>query len=125
MRFNGVARLTKDPQTRAAGQVTVTEFSVAHNRKFKEKEETSFFDCECWSKQGEIIAEYLSKGRKIYIEGRLKQDTWETDGQRRSKVLLVVENFEFVDSNPETNNVKSSDTTKSKVVVEEDDDVPF
>lgn len=98
MNFYGIGRLTKDPECKEVGDTSVTRFSVACNRKIKDKEYTDFFDCECWGKQGEIIDKYLNKGRKVFIEGRLKQDTWETDGQKRSKILLTVTNFEFIDS---------------------------
>ena len=61
-------------------------------------EETCFVDVEAWGRTGETIARYMKKGRQIFIEGRLKFDTWEREGQRRSKLSVVCETFQFIDS---------------------------
>ena len=54
-------------------------------------------DCEAWGRQAEVMAQYLSKGRPVFIQGRLKLDTWQDQqGQNRSKLKVVVENFQFV-----------------------------
>ncbi len=100
-----MGNLTRDVETKTtAGNQAVASFSLAINRKFRTKdgedrEETTFVDCEAWGKTGEIIAKYVSKGRPLYVEGRLKLDSWEDkDGQKRSKMRVVVEEFQFIDS---------------------------
>lgn len=107
--FNKVilmGNLTRDPETRTtpSGQ-SVTQFSLAVNRTWKggdgqQQESVSFIDCTAWGKAGEIIAQYMSKGRALLVSGRLDQRSWEDKetGGKRSKVEVVVEDFNFVDS---------------------------
>ena len=105
--FNKVmilGNLTRDPEQRfLPSQQAVTNFSLAVNRKFKtqsgeEREEVTFIDCEAWGKQAEIINKYCQRGRPLFIEGRLKQDSWDdkTTGQKRTKMKVVVENFQLL-----------------------------
>lgn len=99
-----IGRLTRDPETRhtPSGQ-SVTSFGLAINRTYRRKdsdeqvEETTFVDCEAWGKTGETFARYMKKGRQAYVEGRLKLDSWEKDGQKRSKLSVVMEEFQFLD----------------------------
>lgn len=105
--FNKVilmGNLTRDPETRNTpnGQ-SVTNFSLAVNRTWKgadgqQNEDVSYIDCVAWGKPGEIIAQYLGKGRAILVSGRLDQRSWEDkeSGGKRSKVEVVVEDFNFV-----------------------------
>lgn len=100
-----IGRLTRDPETRATGGGTsVCSFGLAINRTYTKRdssekvEETCFVDVEAWGRTAETIARYMRKGRQIFIEGRLKFDSWERDGQRRSKLLVVADNFQFLDS---------------------------
>jgi single-strand DNA-binding protein len=99
-----IGRLTRDPETRhTAGGNSVTNFGLAVNRTYRRKdsdeqvEETTFVDVEAWGKTGETFARYMKKGRQAYVEGRLKLDTWEKDGQKRSKLTVVMEEFQFLD----------------------------
>ncbi|HMO26403.1 MAG TPA: single-stranded DNA-binding protein [Tepidisphaeraceae bacterium] len=105
--FNRVilmGNLTRDPQLRyTPNQTAVCDFGVATNRKYRtasgeEREDVCFVDCSAWGKQAEVINQYLTKGRGILVEGRLKLDTWEDKqgGGKRSKLSVVVENFQFV-----------------------------
>ncbi len=86
-----MGNLTRDPELRyTAGGSSVTNLGLAINRKFKKGEEwqdeTCFVDITVWGKQGENCAEYLSKGRPVFVEGCLNFRTWETeDGQKWSK----------------------------------------
>jgi single-strand DNA-binding protein len=73
------------------------------NRQFKDesgamRDETTFVDIEAWGKQGETIGKYCTKGRPLFVEGRLKFDQWEdkTSGQKRSKLKVVLEGFQFL-----------------------------
>lgn len=103
-----MGNLTRDVEMRFTPSNTpVGTFGLAVNRTWRtpegeKKEEVSFFDCEVWGKQAEIMKQYLGKGRSVFIEGRLKQDTWKdkTDGSNRSKIKVVVEEFRFTDSKP-------------------------
>jgi len=63
-----------------------------------QQESVSYIDCVAWGKPGEIISQYVQKGRPLLISGRLEQRSWEQDGQKRSKVEVVVEDFNFIDS---------------------------
>ena len=96
-----IGRITKDIETKSAGNSTLAEFGLAVNHKYtangEKKEKASFFNCKAWGKTGEIIAKYFQKGSKILIEGRLDQNSWEKDGQKRSSVEIIVESFEFMD----------------------------
>ena len=105
--FNKVilmGNLTRDPETRntPSGQ-SVTNFSLAVNRTWKgadgqQNEDVSYIDCVAWGKPGEIIAQYLGKGRAVLVSGRLDQRSWDDkdSGQKRSKIEVVVEDFNFV-----------------------------
>ena len=101
-----MGNLTRDPEVRhTSGDRTVANFGLAVNRRYKtaageKREEVTFIDCEAWGYTAENIGKFFAKGRPIFIEGRLKLDTWEdrNDGSKRSKLKVVVENFQFVDS---------------------------
>ena len=104
--FNQVillGNLTRDVELRhTPSNQAVANIGLAMNRQFQTKdgerrEETTFVDCEAWGRQAEVMAQYLSKGRPVFIQGRLKLDTWQDQqGQNRSKLKVVVENFQFV-----------------------------
>jgi single-strand DNA-binding protein len=105
--FNQVillGNLTRDPQLKyLPSQTPVTEFGLACNRKFKsqsgeDREEVTFVDCSAFGKQAELINQYFTKGKPIFIQGRLKYDQWEDKqgGGKRSKLHVVVENFQFI-----------------------------
>lgn len=107
--FNKVilmGNLTRDPETRTTpnGQ-SVTSFTLAVNRTWRgqdgsQQESVSYIDCVAWGKPGEVIAQYLGKGRSLLVSGRLEQRSWEDkeSGQKRSKIEVIVEDFNFVDS---------------------------
>lgn len=142
--FNKVilmGNLTRDPETRQTpnGQ-SVTNFSLAISRSWKgqdgsTQEDVSFIDCVAWGKTGEIIAQYVQKGRPILVSGRLDQRSWEQDGNKRSKVEVVVEDFNFVGgggsegSNGGFSGGSKSDSAPAKsnddVVIEDIDDKPI
>src|ERR1700722_11553423 len=102
-----MGNLTRDPELKTLpSQTVVCDFALAVNRRWKdtdgaEREEVLFIDCAAFGKTGQTIGETLTKGRPIHIEGRLKFEQWEQeDGQRRSKIRVVVEQFRFVDRKP-------------------------
>ena len=101
-----IGNLTRDPEVKflPSGQA-VAKFTVATSRFFKNRdgerqEETTFVDCEAWGKTAEFINQWFQKGKKIFVEGRLRQDSWEdrNTGQKRYKMLTVADNVSFVDS---------------------------
>lgn len=98
-----MGNLTRDLELKSlqSGQ-SVAKGGLAVNRKWKdaggtEKEEVTFIDFDVWGKTAEAMAKYLSKGKPVYIEGRLQLDQWEKDGQKFSKLKVVVESFQFID----------------------------
>lgn len=105
--FNKVillGNLTRDPQLKyLPSQTAVAEFGIACNRKFKsaageDREEVTFVDITAFGKQAELINQYFTKGKPIFIEGRLKFDSWEDKqgGGKRSRLTVVLENFQFI-----------------------------
>lgn len=147
--FNKVilmGNLTRDPEVRStpSGQ-SVANFTLAVNRTWRSadgntQESVSYIDCVAWGKTGEVIAQYVQKGRALLVSGRLDQRSWEQEGQKRSKIEVIVEDFNFVggDSNGGSSGSRtatgtSKSTSKKDDVVIEDitdepinlDDIPF
>ena len=99
-----IGNLTRDIELRhTSGNQAVANIGLAINRRYRtsageDREETTFIDCESWGRQAEVMAQYLSKGSPVFIEGRLKLDTWQdkNDGSNRSKLRVVVEGFQFI-----------------------------
>lgn len=100
-----MGNLTRDPELRyTPNNTAVANIGLAVNRRWRnqqgeQQEETTYVDCEAWSRQAEVMNEYMRKGKPIYIEGRLRLDQWQDkDGNNRSRLKVVVENFQFLDS---------------------------
>ena len=99
-----MGNLTRDPELRVTPKGTpICQFALAINRQFKmesgeSREEVIFVDIEAWGKQGETIAKYCTKGRPLYVEGRLKLDQWEDKNtkEKRSRMKVVLEQFQFL-----------------------------
>jgi len=96
-----VGNLTRDVELRYTPSGTaVTDISLAVNERVKRNdewtEEANFFDVTLWGRTAEVAGEYLSKGSSILIEGRLKQDRWEQEGQKRSKVKVIGERMQML-----------------------------
>lgn len=106
--FNKVilaGNLTRDPQlTYLPSNTAVCEFGMAINRKWKSqsgdmRDETCFVDLRAYGRPAETLNQYMSKGKPLLVEGRLKYDQWEgKDGQKRSKLYVIVDNFQFLGS---------------------------
>ncbi|MFG0325753.1 MAG: single-stranded DNA-binding protein [Phycisphaerales bacterium JB037] len=99
-----MGNLTRDVEVRhTPGGQAVATVGLAVNRRYKtqsgeQREETTFVDCDAWGRTAEVMAQYLAKGRPVFIEGRLKLDQWQDQqGNNRSKLKVVVESFQFVD----------------------------
>ncbi|MDR2371942.1 MAG: single-stranded DNA-binding protein [Puniceicoccales bacterium] len=106
--FNKViilGNLTRDPEMRTTNSgLAICKLGIATSRVSKgndgeTREETVFVDVDAFGKQAELIGRYFTKGRPIFIEGRLRLDQWETSsGEKRSKLCIVLENFQFIGS---------------------------
>ena len=99
-----MGNLTRDPELRVTPKGTsICQFALAINRQFKmetgeSREEVIFVEIEAWGKQGETIAKYCTKGRPLYVEGRLRLDQWEDKNtkEKRSRMKVVLEQFQFL-----------------------------
>lgn len=120
-----------DPELKTIPNGTaVVKFSLATSRKWKDRdgnrqEETEWHNIEAWGKVGEVIAQYVTKGQKLLVEGRIKTDKWEDQsGAKKYFTKVVLENFHFAGGGRDSNNQgggnqRSTDPTPS------DDDLPF
>ena len=101
-----IGNLTRDPELRVTPKGTaICQFSLAVNRKFRDesgadREEVTYVDIEAWGKSGENIAKYCTKGRPLFVEGRLRLDQWEDKNtkEKRSRMKVVCDNFQFLGS---------------------------
>ena len=130
--------LTRDPELRTTPNGTpVCGFSVAVNRVYKDsngeqKESVSYIDCTAWNRLGEMINQYAQKGTGVLVSGRLDQRSFEgKDGVKRSRVEIVVEDFNFMGGAPRSDSNSSNfsgstPTTTSEAPVPSDvpDDIP-
>ena len=147
--FNKVilmGNFTRDPELRQTQNGTsVCRFSIAVNRSYNSqdgstRDETCFVEVDSFGRTAENISKFFSKGRPILIEGRLRQDSWEDKqtGQKRTKLLVVLERFEFVGSREQGGGYDGGDYSSSSPAPRqsrqsaparnedlEDDDVPF
>ena len=148
-----IGNLTRDPELRyTQSGVAIAKISLAINRSWRTetgemKEEVTFVEVEAFRKQAETLSQYVRKGRPLMVEGRLKLDQWEDkqSGQKRSRLGVVLESFQFLDSGnrnqedshggaspsptrPRTSQPQPSatqSTTEDDSPPQEDDDVPF
>lgn len=99
-----MGNLTRDPELRSTpnGQ-SVCSFSLALNRAYKDasgewQEATDYVDCTAWGPLAERVSQYLTKGRRCMVQGRLQSRSWEQEGQKRSKVEVLANDVTFLDS---------------------------
>ena len=129
-----MGRLTRDPETRTTTSgKSVTSFSLAVDRQGSD-DQADFFDVTAWEKTGELVAQYLSKGRRCLVQGRLRQDSWDDKetGKKRSRVEVVAFDVTFLDG-PSGDNQGGNSTPRSNqssnkskdVVIEDIDDKPI
>ncbi|HJN72140.1 MAG: single-stranded DNA-binding protein [Phycisphaerae bacterium] len=124
-----MGNLTRDPQLKQTpNNMSVAEIGLACNRKFKGKdgemrEEVTYVDCEAWGRTAETMSKYLSKGKPVFVEGRLKLDQWQDkEGNNRSKLRVVIESFQFIDSR---GGQSSTPPAAATTTAPPSDDVPF
>jgi single-strand DNA-binding protein len=102
-----MGNLTRDPEVRQTPNGrSVCSFSLALNRAYKDQsgewqEVTDFIDVVAWGPLGERVAQYLSKGRRALVQGRLQSRSWEQEGQKRSKVEVLADDVTFLDGRGE------------------------
>ncbi len=104
-----IGNVTRDPEVKFTSKGSaVTDVGLAINRTYtlesgEKREEATFVDVELWGRLAEIAGEYAKKGRPIYIEGRLRMDTWEdkASGQKRSRLKVVGENLQLLGGRPD------------------------
>ena len=136
-----MGNLTRDVQVKhTANNTAVANLGLAVNRRYRNaggemQEETTFVDCEAWGRTAETMGKYLAKGRPVFIEGRLRLNEWEDrDGNRRSKLLVVVDTFTFVDSrsgggggggSQQSSNYSQAAPSNTPSNAPSDDDIPF
>jgi single-strand DNA-binding protein len=98
----------------------VCKLSVANNRRYGEKEETTFIDVTVWGKSAEYCRNYLAKGSQVLIEGRLTMETWQgKDGSNRSKIAIVAENIQGLNRNNNNSGNNNSGNAPAPAASEE------
>jgi single-strand DNA-binding protein len=131
-----MGNLTRDPQlSYTPNQTAVVDFGLATNRRWtaqdgSQREETCFVDCRAFGRQAENMNKYLSKGRLVFIEGRLTFDTWTAqDGTKRSRHRVTVENCQFMPGSGaaggEQESANNTGTDYEQSGQKSDDDIPF
>ena len=114
--------LTSDPQSKAISNGIVTNFSIAVNSKYKNKngqtvESVDYVDIQAFGKLAQVIQAHLKKGRKVLIQGKLKQDKWTgTDGKAKSKLVIKAEQLQFLDSPKTPAFIQQTPPVRSRVV---------
>ena len=124
-----MGRLTRDPEQRTttSGR-TVVSFSIAVDRQGQD-DQADFFNITAWEKLGELVMQYLSKGRRVLVQGRLRQDSWDDKetGKKRSRVEVTATDVTFLDGPGEGSSAgnSSAQTTSKEGTVTEIDDKPI
>jgi len=137
-----IGRLTRDAEIKyTANGTAVCNFSIACNKSIPPKNEgdkweneVSYFDITLWGKKAEGKAKYLTKGEQVLVEGELKQDRWEQDGQARSKVKITAVNIQLLGGKedwkgdgtpPRQADIPRATSHPEKASDEFEDDIPF
>ena len=94
-----VGRLVADPIVKEVGNdnITLCQFTIAVDKRGKDAG-TNFIDCTAWKGVGNTIGQYFKKGSQIGISGRLNQESWEKDGEKKTKLVVIVDDFTFLSS---------------------------
>lgn len=131
-----IGRLTKDPELKyTQGGKAFCKFSIAVTREFN-RDEADFISCVAWDKRAETIAEYLRKGRRIAIQGRLNVRNYEQNGESKWITEVIVDKFDFIDSNSQSTGQSyskqdsaipdfGSNNSNDNEEIVDDDDFPF
>ncbi|MDM0785205.1 single-stranded DNA-binding protein [Clostridium perfringens] len=123
-----VGRLTKDPELKFTANkgTAITRFTLAVNRDYKKEDgtqEADFINCIAYSKRAEVIAQYLTKGKRFSIAGSIRTGSYDAqDGTRRYTTYVVVDGFDFIDSSDSKVN---NDNFNDDMIPVDDGDIPF
>jgi len=113
---NIIGNLTSDVVVKTLdGGNKIAEFGIAVNTKRKDKELVTFLQVKAWNKKADTAAQYLKKGKPVYVVGQIETETWEKDGVQKSKLVITAEHLQLLWSKPAT----------GEFVKEEDNDNPF
>src|ERR1035437_7605894 len=129
-----MGRLTRDPEQRTTntGKIIVS-FSIAVDRGGQD-DAADFFNINAWEKLGELVMQYLTKGRRVLVQGRLRQDRWDDkdSGKKQSRIEVTASDVTFLDGPSDSarqSDSSNGSTSKSKptddVVIEDIDDKPI
>jgi|MEHZ01.3.fsa_nt_MEHZ010939678.1_2 single-strand DNA-binding protein len=141
-KYMAIGNLTQDPQCKDVGETKVCNFGIAINEFFyknQQKQKTTLFiDIETWSKQAENCVKFLKKGSKVAVEGKLKMNSWEKNGQKFTKVFCLSDKVHFLGSDEQNStkapnakeakkevSLSSSSTSNNDVDDVDIDDIPF
>ena len=109
-----IGRLTRDPELRySQSGKAFTKFSIAVQREYN-KDEADFINCITWDKRAEAICEYLRKGRRLAIQGRLSVRNYEQDGETKWLTEVIVDKFEFIDSSSNNDSEEKKEFKKNQ-----------
>jgi len=121
-----MGRLTRDPESRTTSTgKTIASFSIAVDRG-GESDAADFFEITAWEKLGELVIQYLGKGRRVLVQGRLRQDSWDDKetGKKRSRVEVTATDVTFLDGpNNDASGASQSNAPKSSSSSKKSDDV--
>jgi len=121
-----VGTVTRDPEIRQAGSTNVAGFGIAVNKKYKDKESVSFFDCKSFGKTADVIGQYVKKGSPLYVQGELVQESWtDKEGQKKSKIVVIVNSFTFLPSKKDAEPKPSSPPDPAHYQPVGEEDIPF
>ena len=124
-----IGRLVADPEIRTTNsgtKVATYRLAVDRRKKADGTQEADFLTCVAWDKGADFAQKYLTKGRKIGIEGKLQSRTYEAqDGSKRSVVEIVVDNHEFCDSKPANGQSTAAAPASDGFTEVDDDELPF
>lgn len=99
-----IGNITRDLELRKTNSnKSVLEFNIAINEGYGTNKRTEYVNCTAWENKAEVIYQYFKKGSKIFIEGRLRTDSYEFEGIKRYKTYILVDNIEFMSQNKEPN----------------------
>lgn len=126
-----IGRLTRDAELKQVGDKNLLSFSIAINGY--KKDDVSFFQFELWGKQGEAIAQWMTKGKQVAVKGELKQKRWQAqDNSTREQVLIIANSVQLLGSSNASNNQQSSGNvqgdnngTQDTTFGDSNDDIPF
>lgn len=128
-----VGNLGRDPELRStpSGQ-TLAKFSVATTRKWRDRdgnlqEQTEWHNIVCWGRQAEVAGQYLTRGKQVYVEGRLQTDSWEDKetGKKMYRTEIVCDNFQMLGSRGDAPSGPRQDGPSDNYGPADDDDIPF